>query len=293
MKSYLQKLLLCILICFMLLSMAACQDPENSSPLEMENEYYRLDKENGKWYLEFKDEAKIPDVDDLEGYKGNFIKFDSVADFYERLLYTGLSKGALAYAKEYFWRDDSGRILMLDIEDLYTMVFPCDCTEFSSRKIEWKGANLKMIASCEHASYIMILPSEVLFNGKETGYEEMYSAMFDNTTRWDKRILLSEEKTAVRDATVYQWRYESSENVHWWVDYVLMRDGKKVYVHETYSDKAWQNENRQPSSVALCIEEGNVRYYCLVSRIQDRPTAEWLLSIGVTPFVPEEKSPAA
>lgn len=281
MRTCLQKILVCVLICAMLLSLSACQDPENSSPLEMENEDYRLDKENGAWYLEFKDEES--------GRYENFAThFDSVADFYERLLYKGLPKQALAYAKNFFWRDDNGRIRLLDIENIYTIVLPCGCTEFSKYSVEWNGHRLGEHIDCEHASFIVMLPSEVRFDGKITAYESAYSACFDNNTRWHKQIVLSEEKIAERDATVYRWKFESDEDVDVYVDYVLTRGEKKVYVNEHYSEEAWLKESRKPSSVAVCIEEDGIRYYCMLSSLQERPSEDWLLSFGVKPFVPEE-----
>ena len=295
MKKWLHKFLLCVVACMIILPITACQDPENSSPLEIENEYYRLDKENGKWYLEFKDEAKIPDVDEIDGYNDNFRKFNSVADFYEKLLYTGLPERAMAYAKEGFDRNDDRRLLLVDIENLYIPVLPCGCQSYDSCNVLWGGVSLAAEISCQHADYEIDLPPERIGNSWKLLLDRQFDLYFEEY--FDDRTIHSEEKIPERNATVYYSRpartsYQG-ESI-WNVMYTLTNQEKTVHVHEEYSNAAWQKEDRVPDRIFLFIEENDVRYFCIVKSLTgSRPTEEWLLSIGVTPFVPEEKSPAA
>ena len=295
MRICLQKLLICMLISAMLFSMYACQDPENFSPLEMENEDYRLDKENGKWYLEFKDEDAIPDSEELNVSSFHLADFKSVADFYERLLYSGLPKRALAKAKEAFNRNDDRRILLVDIENLYVPVLPCGCQEYESYRVVWEGSSLSAYIDCTHASFNFTLPPErVTVYPWKFGYDRLYESWI--VDYFDDEIILSEEKVEDRNATIYHHRpaltsYQGGTS--WSVMYTLIENEKKVEVHEGYTNECWQKENRVPNDIGVFIEENGIRTFCKIYPHNDeRPSEEWLLSIGVQPFVPEE-SPAA
>lgn len=294
MKTRTIKNLICLILCVCaVFSLASCQflkfDFDNTDgeteqiEIPTNNDYTILSKD-GKCYLAFNDptpyENYEPDrcivITETESYDspsemkaaimgGNM---DSYRKYY-------FSKALSAYSEEIFINNK--KYTAIEIADLYNLYTPAvpDDIKLESEEVGWgnyyysyalkkNGAiTVSAFNVCSHryffdtyyAKYVKILSDTTYQNTKyETGYEED------------------------RNATVfYSVEGEQLKKLH--VVYALETGYKALTVIENYTNSA-----AVPSSVEILGYDKYHYFYANAYGFSERPTEEWLLSFGLTPY---------
>lgn len=257
-----KQLLVLILLCCFLFS--GC-GKEASVLVEypLVGDTYAISKEGENVYLEVLSEmtGREPEVAELS--------FSSLNEMYTKIATLQLEHWEL-YVIDTHWPDDeNGRALICDLNSLYEPQTP---SKKVKEKLAWWGQK-----------YVILLHDA---DGVATEFR-FSPHDFEKLVQFDVKEYEAGaygEGKPIKDRNAREYNNGTTRVVR----YTLTGFKKIMHVTEQY-----HAEDTVPYQIDLLVKDDGVPFKVQITNFTERPSEEWLLSIGVTPFVPEEESPAA
>ena len=232
-----------------------------------------LEKENGEYYL-LMGSNESTDPDDNCFYPVYpVVMFDSVEEMKNDIESLNFTEEELE-AIETFDRDDEGRIMICDLDQLYQPVFPSDLPEY---RVVWKGVNYGFLFGYVND------PNRIEF---ELTSQEYYEREVGNLLDEDNYAEMTPQIEEDRDATVYYYTATVyQDGVHTDVErkqvlYTYNKDGNTFYVYEYYDVAS----NPAPKYIDVYGAVADKFVHLHVSNLTVRPSIEWLSSFGLEEF---------
>ncbi|MBQ8351574.1 MAG: hypothetical protein IJY20_05980 [Clostridia bacterium] len=258
---------------------APAATPTIEYPLEFDQ--YRIYQSGETVYFQLSDSIK--DTDNYDHHTLG-MDFSSMQEFYEKIT-TGQFTDREYVRLKYNMQAVRGRFAMRDLNKLYVPVWPSGHDIVSN--IGWRGNVFHFVESTEMCT-ISILDKE--------SYDLEMEYLFNNQ---EGKNNISVKQVRDRNATEYRRTSHGGEKTVKILIYTLQSRGKTIYVRENYIVESSYSEDEYlisetiPSHIDIMgIDKG--QYFCVdVYYPTERPSEEWLLSFGVTPFVPESEAGTA
>ena len=235
-----------------------------------ENDIYAIMDNDGTYTLRFheplpgKDKGNV----NISTPGGTLVRFDSVAKMKEAIETGNFSKQQLEAIRNRFARKD-GEILSVNTNKLYEAALPED---MEATEVTWTGDDYFFTVKCKSDDVSVRLE----FDTKEE-HDQHKKKMMEFLELNDDIVQYKEDD---RDATVYEYKLRFGISMRI-VMYTLQSNGKTTMVQETYRMTGTEAKFQ---GVWLCGEQDGAYFYADID-CASRPSVEWLLSIGLKPYV--------
>ncbi len=235
---------------------------------------YSLVEEKGNHYIIFDNASSLPE-DSSNLAVAPSITFKTVKEFHNSVTKNLLTEEQKKEMTR-FKKDEQGRILSCDFDNLYTPTTP----DASSSRVIWYGSYYYFTASWEDGR------SAKVQNFEQSDFEKKYQEDYVNIY---KNPLITVSSTEIIEGNKEVTYYSTNAGEFKDFRYSLSSEGKTIYVHKLYRLKLNHNlatpSDIVPASISLfCTEED--RYYTVkLHGLKEDPTDEWLLQFGLTKYV--------
>ena len=274
-----KKIISSILIFAMCISLVACSAVGNKSktPNSGANDEngtdYSIVRDNGEYFIIF---------DDIATYQGDMqelasISFPSMKEFKDTVTKGKLTDSQKRIMATAFKRDDDGKILACDFDNLFVPKLPATG---SVTDVSWSGGN--------NYSFSMNLDGEIFgwyHYLTESEYTELYQRDYLNLFERKNINVTSTETIDDNKSVIYS---STSAGEFKDVRFTLSAGEKTFVVDKTYrlkmNDLEIKTSSDVPFSIALYCIDGEERYVISLYGFTSDPSDEWLLSFGIEKF---------
>ena len=236
------------------------------------NEYV-LEYENDKCYMSFKGERKVEEKDDLLIHRFLGINFDSLEQLKNTIINNKFTDRQLDIIRRDFVDKDTKKIQICNPNKLFQVVYP---EKFEVTKFIWKGLTYAWILDNEESSLSM---SYITKEGFDSLYKQEISEIGELAT------ITKTEKIDDRNSTVSYYTTVAGEFKR--VCYKLEQGEKILYVAETYYLKGYTDYIKNnvsldvPKYITILGEQKNEYFRVFLSKLEQRPSEEYLLEFGL------------
>ena len=259
------KKLLSVFLCAVLLLLTACS---THGEKYAENELYTIYAKDGEYTLVLKDSVKSQIDAISEAQILEYPVFKSLSDMKRAILAGDISTYEL-YSLQSGAAKDGGSIPICDVNNLYAPTLPHN---ISVKDIAWYGemylfrldASAAPVDSCSISYW-----TEDRFEKDVKGFTEFTA---------NKNIeILSSAIDSATGGTIYE--YQTRMGTFTDVLYTLTEGSKVIHVNEMYCNGGC------PKIVKIWGIDNGVHFNVVIIEPKSRPTADWLLSFGLVPYV--------
>ena len=235
----------------------------NNPPITYHTTNYEIQKNGEKYYIVL----ETPDYYEQKDTQISGLHFESMADFYDKVMTKRLTESDLVQVVKSFTEDSVG-IIVCDFSDLSVPVYPENAEE---RSVGWYG------------DYYAL------------------SFEFENTCTGNAFVLTSEEFLSLIQENSWEGKsckptmVEGHDAMHYYsgsracIQYELQEGEKTLLIREVYHDI---ENGREPHSddelyflEIFCVENDR-RCVFRSYDVEKRPSIEWLKGFGVEKYVP-------
>ncbi|MBO5403229.1 MAG: hypothetical protein J6A85_08680 [Clostridia bacterium] len=274
----LNKTFVCLLL--VLFCLSSCSHASDNEIIDNDN--YTIATEDDICYLHLKKNfSDAYSYENMAPYVMHDLSFKSISELYSKIKNNGFTEYQLAHIQKVFTHDESGRVIVCDINKLFVPALP---EQGSVGKVYWGGADYSyslQFSDNVHGFFICSV-SEIFNQRYQTGYVDY----IDNSL-----FTLGETKT-VSDRNATEYYYTTSQGSLKAIQYTLESGNKKIFVCEKYALELNHDlgdvSDTVPYQIDLFIFDENNTCEILLYDFTSRPTEEWLLSFGMEPYVPED-----
>lgn len=234
-----------------------------------------LVKENGSYYL-------IVDELNSDSYSANnsslriapSLRFESIEELKNDIETANFTKSELKELRR-FEKDEDGKILICNLDDLYEPVFPAEYSEYTVILVGNYYNFRAETAADSNSVYFQVTTQEHF----ERERDEILSSGDD----------LREATTSVvgdRNATVYTYSATESDGKRRTeverkrLIYSFEKDGETFYVLESYR----YSSDSTPYMITVCGPSKDKYIILYITDLQTRPSIEWLSSFGLVEY---------
>ena len=276
--------LLCCLVAACVLLLCGCSNTDagaNSTPgvKILSNEQYSIMESNGEHYFDFKGDVDLSAESGqtsaaIPGSGG--IAFKSVKAMRDRLVNGGFSRQQISDMK-YFARTSAGDIAVCNVNALWDVVLP---KELSLEWVKWYGLtyNFRLLGDDLEGTLYITSENDYKLMQKRRTLEET-----------NNRKITSVETEPERNATVITFESSVASSGKQ-IEYGYEDNGFTITVYEIYYEDYYDDHRSEkvPFIITVMGEGNGIYYYWSIGGFTERPSYEWIKSIGVTPYVETE-----
>ena len=238
------------------------------------NEQYSIMERDGVFYLQFVD-GGAASVDNQSGALTpgtGGIAFASVKVMRDRIINGGFSTNQLTSMKGY-QKTANGEVAVCNVNALWDVVLPDD---LSLEAVLWTGL-----------TYTFNLRGDELEGRLYVTTEEGYKRMLEMVTlvETENTKFTSVSKEPERNATVTTYENKVVGSAGKQIAYTYEENGFAISVFEKYY---YDQSESVPFIISVFGEGNGIYYYSQIREFTERPSYEWIKSIGVTPYVETE-----
>lgn len=273
------KKLLCCLIAVCVMLLCGCgntsNDPDNVSAVEvLSNDKYSVMESNGEYYLSFNDNINITTGSTQTGAAtpGTTITFKSVKDMRDAIVNGDFSSAQLT-GMQNFAKASNGSVAVCNVNELWDVVYPQD---LSLEWISWTGPTYCFRLSND------VLEGNVYFTSKSNYEKRMRRAVYEETETFK---FTSIEADPERNGTIMTYESQKTGRKGKQIVYTYSENGFDFTVSEKYF---FEHSETIPFLITTMAEGNGIYYYWNIGGFTERPSYEWIKSIGVTPYVETE-----
>lgn len=234
---------------------------------------YEIIEEEDEYFIVFNDEEITNNEHFQNGWDSLTIKFASLSELREKVATNSLSDSQKAHIRRVFPRDDTGAIKICNLGKLYSPILP---ERFEITGVYWYGEIYTFDFENEQEfGYVTYCTEETYLQEYEYEYEDFFNR--DN-------ISLSRRKQ-IEDRNAEEFYYETLAGSFKQVRYTLTTENKTLIIDETYrlftihSDLS--TSDTVPSRIGIYGIDNGVYFIVSLNDLIERPSVEWLLSIGM------------
>ena len=259
-------LVLCLLLC-------GCGKTNAAPGVEvLSNDQYSVMDRDGEYYFDFKEDVDLSGGGQQTGAANpgsSGVNFGSVKAMHDRIVNGGFSAATLSGMAGWAKTTD-GKVAVCNVNALWDAYLPQD---LSVAHVNWCGQTYAFVLQSDDLEGRLCLTTE-------SGYQrmkEIYEIEETNNLKFT-----SVEQVAERDATVitYESQVASSGKQ---IRYTYEKDGFTVTILENYFFDYSETET-VPFIVNGMAEGNGIYYYWSVGGFTERPSYEWIKSIGLKPY---------
>lgn len=261
-----------LVICLLLSGCGAASEPGVEV---LSNAQYSIMERNGEYYFDFKEDvdqstangqmdAAIPGSD-------GFI-FGSVKVMRDRIVNGGFSAANLS-AMSGWAKTADGKVAVCDVNALWDAYLPQD---MPLACVRWFGRDYSFVFENDDLEGRLYFATESIYRRMQQIYEleETENCKF-----------ISVEQVAERDATVITFESQVASSGKQ-ISYTYTENGFTVTIFEEY---LYDYSDETVPFIVIGMAEGNgIYYYWSVGGFTERPSYEWIKSIGLKPYVETE-----
>lgn len=268
-KSFIILLALCLLLC-------GCSSTNAVPGVEvLSNEQYSVMERNGEYYFDFKEAVDLSTASQQTGAAtagSSGVNFGSVKAMRDRIVNGGFSAATLSGMAGWAKTTD-GDVAVCNVNALWDAYLPQD---LELAHVNWSGQTYAFVLQSDDLEGRLCLTTE-------SGYKRMQEILIIDKESNNLKFT-SVEQVAERDATVIT--YESSvASSGKQIRYTYEENGFTVTILEDY----FFDQSETVPFVVTGMAEGNgIYYYWDVGGFTERPSYEWIKSIGLKPYVETE-----
>jgi len=242
--------------------------------LEFQN--YSLIQENDRFFIS----SKLGSLDDTQDdgilyimLQAEYPEFPSIAEM-KRAVENGELTESEVYALTRNSRENPAVSEICNLNGLFEAVYPDNLT---LERIDLTGNSYRFVFQ-ENYGYLWCM--------EKSSYDNYYKNYTDPV---GARTLLSEETVKDRDAVVTCSEDAAKGEVVRTVRYELPVSDGTVYVMESYKTDTTQNDGAEKLERLEIFGNAHGQYfYMFLMELAERPTVEWLTSVGLREFAEED-----
>lgn len=253
----------------------ASQPVQTEPPIDLP---YEIIRDDDGYYLLLDDSCATDD--EVEGSFSQvalLIEFGSMDEMVQDIKTGNFTEKELRILSE-FRKDEDGRTILCDLSKLYDVYTP---EKFDEKKILWRGGSYRFALLSTGSDLQGRMSNGISDSSKEEAIEKLISC--DGVVNF---TLLSTEQIEDRDATVITFTSENYYGLkdHKRVYYTIGDENKDAFVCETYTPST----DAVPSIVYIYGTENGMNYVVSLTKLQERPSVEFLMGFGVREYVETE-----
>ena len=260
-------------------------DPYNNAPvitdgIYSENESYKMYIEDGKWYIELKEEVFDSVISTNDFYISVVARpfYDSAADMKKVLTSKELPDGFIKTCKGWFVEDGRKRLEIGDPNKICELKTPEGLT------YDAVGVDV----TCYGFHFNKGETTGTIYTGNKESYDRSFEKEYVSFPS-NGNMVTSETTTEERNARIVFSSNSVTDQKH--IFYKITAGESEIYVIEQYilkyydvDDEDEDTSDTVPSKIYLYGNDGANYWFGWFRGVKERPTVEWLSSFGLEPI---------
>lgn len=283
----LTKKLLCALLALFVMTLCGC-DGRIKGEVLYSNENYEIIKSGEVCYLQFQKDKYFGGKNEGAMSVKEYPEFRTISEMREGVIKGNFTEDELRTLQNDAFKN-GGSLPIRGLDDYYEFTLPADV--YISR-YNWYGSSYDAVYTYNgdfECGGIVLYDYE--------GYEKMldeYNKVFERVaSRYDFREIWR----GTDPITGEQALHYSNSAGSWTISlYTIRAGGKTLHIKETWAGPCpYVEENCDEAiygghimSMRIIGEENGVYFWYNLGNMSERPSAEWLMSFGLTPYVETE-----
>ena len=258
-----------------MLTLCCCNNAKEKEAPSNNSLAYTIKKEDGNYYIHFDENASysVSTNDGQTQIAGHIPKFSSVSELKATIETGNFSQEDLAYLQK---RSKNGITALGNPDNLYDVTFPVG---LSATAIHWYINSYSIDTNWGRNEYEYAIMKVYL---DTTIYDEMFEQFCNYKSAAD--VIISE--TTLSDRNASELIYTNKLGKFKRLIYQISTESGNLYIQELYClesyepDFHWTISESVPFIVETFCDEGPVQWYTHFTGFEERPTVQWLSSIG-------------
>lgn len=278
------KKLFCALLALLIVALCGC-DGRIRGEVLYSNENYEIIQSGEVCYLQFQKDKYFGGTSGDGMSVKEYPTFRTISEMREGVIKGNFTENELRTLQNDAFKN-GGALPVMDLNNLYEVTVPYNV---GISGYIWGGGfySARLFYGGDHSFIIHDHES------REKMLDE-YNKVFERVaSRYDFREIWRGTDPSTGEQVLY---YANSYGQLSISHYTLRSGGKTLYVDETWAGPCpYVEENCDEASSGACImnirilgEENGVYFWYSLGEMSERPSAEWLLSFGLTPYVETE-----
>ncbi len=231
---------------------------------------------------------------DPDGYSiSASLKFDSLKDLEDTLKNFKFTPSQLRHMAIVFSKDEDGKIRIPYFDNFYYPIYPGEY-KYGNLGLKSDSYSFYFRVDGEIMVVMAIMTDSAYVNAYEWYYDSFYTCEDINNENRNVNIIehvFDEE----RNADVYYYNHKHKDNseeaTFKRVRYTLKNDSKTLIVDERYrlvsTNEMVSVSDEIPIDIRIFGEQDDQKFFSFIYDIQERPSEEWLLGVGIEKYVEE------
>lgn len=272
--SNMKRFIVFLCLLGIMLTLCCCNNTKEKEAPSNNSLAYTIKEEDGNYYIQFDENASYSASANSTQIGKHTPKFNSVSELKTTIETGNFSQEDLAYLQK---RSKNGITALGHPDNLYDVTLP---SGLDATGVYWEVDGYLVDINWGRNEYEH---GSVTIELDETAYTQAFEQFCNYKSAAD--IIISE--TTLSDRNASELIYTNVSGKYRLLNYQLTNKNKIIYIQELYCLETyvpdsfhWTISESVPFIVKTFCDEGPVQWYTHFTGFEERPTVQWLSSIG-------------